>query len=130
MFVELLKKFMKAKPERTTRRFLSKRARKSWAVLKQVLPSIARVGRRETLSDCLLASIDAGPGDVWQAVKDKDVGRVKQLMENEFVPDEYDMAHGGTPLHQATWDGETVRGVLRTTLPVALRLNRRVYIPL
>eukprot|EP00591_Stephanopyxis_turris_P008696 CAMPEP_0195524846 /NCGR_PEP_ID=MMETSP0794_2-20130614/24937_1 /TAXON_ID=515487 /ORGANISM="Stephanopyxis turris, Strain CCMP 815" /LENGTH=295 /DNA_ID=CAMNT_0040655163 /DNA_START=183 /DNA_END=1067 /DNA_ORIENTATION=- len=55
----------------------------------------------------VMGGLKAGPGDVWQAVKDKDVGRVKQLMENEFVPDEYDMAHGGTPLHQATWDGET-----------------------
>lgn len=49
-----------------------------------------------------------GPGDVWQAVKDKDKGRVEQLMQSDFVPDEYDMTHGGTPLHQAAWDGETV----------------------
>lgn len=50
----------------------------------------------------------AGPGDVWQAVKEKDVGRVRQLLESEYDPDEYDMSHGGTPLHQAVWDGETV----------------------
>lgn len=47
-----------------------------------------------------------GAGDVWQAVKEKDVGRVQQLLENDFIPDEYDMTHGGTPLHQAAWDGE------------------------
>eukprot|EP00750_Incisomonas_marina_P024818 INCI5150.1.p1 GENE.INCI5150.1~~INCI5150.1.p1 ORF type:complete len:228 (-),score=59.44 INCI5150.1:88-771(-) len=49
----------------------------------------------------------AGPGDVWQAVNEKDAGRVRQLLESEFDPDEYDMRHGGTPLHQAVWDGET-----------------------
>ena len=56
-----------------------------------------------------LPHIPSGPGDVWGAVKEKDAGRVRQLMESDFAPDEYDLSHGGTPLHQAVWDGETVR---------------------
>ena len=66
----------------------------------------------------------AGPGDVWQAVNEKDAGRVRQLLESEFDPDEYDMRHGGTPLHQAVWDGETVRFSFEPGVPIVWRLSR------
>ncbi len=49
---------------------------------------------------------------MWQAVKDKDYGRVEQLMDSEYNPDEYNLSHGGTPLHQSTWDGERVSASL------------------
>lgn len=71
----------------------------------------------------VMEGLEPSVGDVWSAVVQKDLGRVRQLLENEFSPDEYNITHGGVPLHQASWDGE--REICRALLEFKADPNKQ-----